>query len=288
MTVTFKTRAGGTEFTWGIRTYVMGIINITPDSFSGDGLSGVDDALAQAEQMISDGADILDIGGESTKPGFTPVDTDEEIRRVVPVIRRLAAKVRVPLSIDSYKYTVVEQALEAGATIINDQWGLKSEPRLAELACRYRVPLVLMSNQRDLGGFDSAIKRDTASYQDCLTQVITALEGGLQKALEAGVPAENIILDPGIGFGKTWQQDLELINRLDELKMFNQPLLLGPSRKSFIKMLLNLPAGERVEGTAAAVAIGIARGADIVRVHDVKAIARVCKISDAIVRGGWV
>jgi dihydropteroate synthase len=285
MTVWSTTKSGNSEFHWGERTYVMGIINITPDSFSGDGLTNVETAMNQARRMVIEGADILDIGGESTRPGFKPVEVEEEIRRVIPVIKEIAPNIQVPISIDSYKYEVVRQALEAGASIINDQWGLKSEPRLAELAVQYQVPIILMSNQRDKGGFDATIRRDTGYYSDSMAEVILALRQGIQKAISAGVPEENIIIDPGLGFGKTWQYDLEIIRRLDELKVLNLPILLGPSRKSFIKMILNVPPQERVEGTSAAVAICIAKGADIVRVHDVKEIARVCKISDAIVRG---
>jgi dihydropteroate synthase len=285
MTVLPETRAGNSVFKWGDRTYVMGIINITPDSFSGDGLANVESALAQAIRMVDEGADILDVGGESTRPGFTPVDTQEEIKRVIPVIRQIKPHIQVPISIDSSKYEVVSQALEAGAAIINDQWGLKKEPRLAELAVKYRVPIILMSNQRDKGGFDAINKRDTGYYPDSIAEVLSSLRQGIETALSAGVSSENIIVDPGLGFGKTWQFDLEIIRRLEELKELNKPILIGPSRKSFIKMILNVPPSERVEGTAAAVSIGITKGADLVRVHDVKPIVRICKVTDAIVRG---
>jgi len=281
---TNSTKCGNIEFRWGERTYVMGIINLSPDSFSGDGLSTIESALRQAQRMVSEGADILDIGGESTKPGFKPISPDEEIKRVIPAIEKLAAQTSVPVSIDSTKYEVVRRALDAGASIINDQWGLKQEVRLAELAAESRTPIILMSNQRDKGGFDASIQRDTADYTDIMNEVITSLRQSIEIARQKGVPAENIIVDPGLGFGKTWRYDLEIIRRLDELKALDQPVLLGPSRKSFIKMILDLPAEERVEGTAAAVAIAIARGADIVRVHDVKQMVRVCKISDAIIR----
>jgi dihydropteroate synthase len=279
------TRCRGKEFIWGKRTYVMGIVNLSPDSFSGDGLVDVAAACAQAQRMESEGADILDIGGESTRPGAAPVDIGEELKRVTPLIRRLAPLVHIPISIDSYKYEVVSAALEAGASIINDQWGLKQDTRLAKLAANKGVPIMLMSNQRDKGGFDAAIKRDTGYYEDVMTVLKHDLQISIDTALQNGVPAENIIIDPGLGFGKTWKYDLEIIRRLGELKILGYPILLGPSRKSFIKMILDVPAGERVEGTAAAVAIGIANGADIVRVHDVKQIARVCKVSDAIIRG---
>jgi dihydropteroate synthase len=169
--------------------------------------------------------------------------------------------------------------------IINDQWGLKTEPRLAELAAKNNVPLVLMSNQRDIGGYDAKAGRDTASYSDVMAEVIASLRQSVKTAEQAGVPKENIIIDPGIGFGKTWQQDIEIIRQLRELRVMGRPILVGTSRKSLIKMVLNLPANQRVEGTAATVAVSIANGADIVRVHDVKQMARVCKMTDAIVRG---
>jgi dihydropteroate synthase len=278
------TRCGKAEFRWGERTYVMGIINLSPDSFSGDGITGLEAAVAQAHRFVSQGADILDIGGESTRPGSAPVSIDEEIGRVVPVIERLAVEVPVPLSIDTYKSEVARRALEAGATMINDQWGLKRDPRLAELSAERGVPLVLMSNQRDKGGYDAGVQRDTAYYDDLMAEVTSSLRKSLELALKLGMPRENIILDPGIGFGKTWRQDLEIIRRLEELKELGRPILIGPSRKSFIGLVLDLPANERLEGTAAAVAIGIAKGADIVRVHDVQQMVRVCRVSDAIIR----
>jgi len=278
------TRCGNMEFRWGERTYIMGIINLSPDSFSGDGIRDIDTALAQAHRFVTEGADILDIGGESTRPGSAPVPIDDEINRVIPVVKRLAAEVPVPLSIDTYKSEVAQRALEAGAVMINDQWGLKQDQRLAELAAKRGVPIILMSNQRDRGGYDTGTQRDTGYYKDIMVEVTSSLRKSLELALKLGVPRENTILDPGIGFGKTWQQDIEIIRRLGELKELGRPILIGPSRKSLIKMVLNLTAGERVEGTAATVAIGIANGADIVRVHDVKQMVRVCRMADAIVR----
>jgi len=262
----------------------MGILNLSPDSFSGDGITSLEAAVAQAHRLVSQGADILDIGGESTRPGSTPVPIDEEIRRVVPVIERLAAEIPVPLSIDTYKAAVAQRALEAGASMINDQWGLKKDPHLAKLAAERGVPLILMSNQRDKGGYDAGVQRDIAYYDDLITEVTSSLKSSIELALQLGVPAESIIIDPGIGFGKSWRQELEIIRRLGELKGLGKPVLIGPSRKSFIGMVLDLPADERLEGTAAAVAIGIANGADMVRVHDVPQILRVCRMSDAIVR----
>lgn len=278
------TRCGKTEFHWGERTYVMGIINVSPDSFSGDGLKDIETAAAQAFRFEEEGADILDIGGESTRPGFTKIEVEEEINRVVPLIERIAHKTSIPISIDTSKYKVARLALDAGAAILNDQWGLKKEPRLAELAAERKAPIILMSNQRDKGGYDAGIGRDTAEYNDVMTEVISSLRTSIDIALRAGVPQENIIIDPGIGFGKTWQQDIEIIRRLKELKELDLPILLGTSRKSLIKMVLNLPADQRIEGTAATVAISIANGADIIRVHDVRQMVRVCKMTDAIVR----
>jgi dihydropteroate synthase len=263
----------------------MGIINVSPDSFSGDGVATIEDAVAQARRFIDEGADMLDVGGESTRPNSASVSTDEELKRVIPVIERLARAVTVPISIDTMKYEVAKQALAAGASILNDQWGLKKEPRLAQLAAEKGVPIILMSNQRDKGGYDTKAGRDTGFYQDVMAEVIAFLRGSIETARKAGVPKENIIIDPGIGFGKMWQQDIEIIRRLSELKELGQPILIGTSRKSLIKMVLDLPANQRVEGTAATVAIGIANGADIVRVHDVKQMVRVCKMADAIVRG---
>ena len=278
------TRCGNAEFRWGERTYVMGIINLSPDSFSGDGITDLEAAVAQAHRFVSQGADILDIGGESTRPGSAPVSIGDEIKRVVPVIARLVSEVPIPLSIDTYKSEVARRALEAGVTMINDQWGLKQDQRLAELAAEWGVPIILMSNQRDKGGYDAGIQRDTAYYEELMAEVTSSLRKSLELALTLNVPRENVILDPGIGFGKTWQQDIEIIRRLGELKELGRPILIGPSRKSFIKMVVDLPVDERVEGTAAAVAIGIANGADMVRVHDVQQMVRVCRMSDAIIR----
>jgi dihydropteroate synthase len=260
-------------FNWGERTYVMGIVNTSPDSFSGDGLSSVDAACQQGLAMVANGADVLDVGGESTRPDFAPVDCDEERRRVLPVIRRLAMQAGVPVSIDTYKYDVARAAVEAGAGIINDIWALKKEPRLADLAAESGIPIILMSNQRDA---------------PCRDDIVEGVKSDLTRAIaecrKAGVAAENIIIDPGIGFGKTLEQNLELVARLDELRELGRPILLGVSRKSMIGLVLDLPVADRLEGTAAVNALGIAGGADIIRVHDVKQMLRVSRISDAIVR----
>jgi dihydropteroate synthase len=263
----------------------MGILNLTPDSFSGDGLGDdIEAALAQARRLVDDGADIIDIGGESTRPGAPPVSADEELRRVTPVIERLASELSIPLSIDTCKSEVALRALEAGAKMLNDQWGLKRDPRLAELAAEWNVPLILMSNQRDKGGYDASLKRDTAGYEDVVVEITSSLKTSIELATNLGVPQENIILDPGIGFGKTWQHDLEIMRRLGELRELGRPILLGPSRKSFIGKVLDLPVHQRLEGTAAAIAVGIAHGADMVRVHDVRQMVRVCRMCDAIIR----
>jgi dihydropteroate synthase len=278
---------------WGTRTFVMGILNVTPDSFSGDGLlsqaDAVSSALAQARQFVEAGADILDVGGESTRPGSQPVSAQEEIRRVAPVIQAIAAAgLNAIISVDTSKASVAQAALAAGAHWINDVWGLRADPAMAATAARAGVPLILMHNrskpadaelQQRLGGRYTGVK-----YNNLLEDVKTELLESVALAQAAGIPGDRIILDPGIGFGKTVEQSLELIDRLGEIRALGYPVLLGPSRKSFIGYTLNLPPDQRLEGTAAAVAIGIARAADIVRVHDVTAMVRVARLSDAIVR----
>ena len=267
------TRCGDAEFRWGERTYVMGILNLSPDSFSGDGLGGdIKAAVAQAKRLVADGADILDIGGESTRPGAEAVSVDEELRRVIPAIEWLAGELPVPLSIDTYKSAVASRAVEAGARMINDIWGLKQDPELAQVAAKAGVPIILVSNQRD------------TACSDIIDEVISSLKRSISLAMKAGVAWQNIIIDPGIGFGKSVEQNLEIIRRLAELKSLGKPILLGTSRKSMIGVVLDLPADQRLVGTAATVAIGIAHSADIVRVHDVKQMVQVCQMSDAIIR----
>jgi len=277
---------------FGERTYVMGILNITPDSFSGDGLlQGLDTvtaALEQAQRYIAGGADILDVGGESTRPGAQPVTADEEIGRVVPVIRALAkAYPEVILSIDTYKAKVAEAGLIAGADWVNDVWGLRADPRLAETALRFAAPVVLMHNRSKpthaslearLGG-----RYIGMTYTDLIHDIRKELMESVTIARQAGIKDEHIILDPGIGFGKTVEQNLELLARLDEIRALGFPLLLGPSRKSFIGYTLNLPPDQRLEGTLAASVVGILRGADILRVHDVEEIVRAARMTDAII-----
>ncbi len=268
-------RVRDTFFQWGSRTYVMGIINMTPDSFSGDGLAvDVQAAVAQAKRFVEEGADLLDIGGESTRPGHTPIEAEEELKRVIPAVRAVReALPAVPISIDSSKSSVAAAALDAGADIINDQWGMQRDPDLGKLAATRGVPIILMHNQT---GTD---------YSDLMEDMVRSLEESCQRALAAGVPAAHVIVDPGIGFGKTWEQNLVILQHLSALKRMGRPILLGTSRKSVIGRVLDLPMEERVEGTGATVALGIAQGADIVRVHDVKAMARVARMADAIVRG---
>ena len=270
------TRCGDKEFRWGERTFIMGVLNLTPDSFSGDGVgSDIDAALAQARRLVAEGADILDVGGESTRPDSSPISADEELRRVIPVIERLAGEVTVPIGIDTYKSEVARRALEAGARMINDVWGLRRDPKLVEVAAEWGVPLVIVANQRE------------TTYEEIIPEVISFLSQGINLALDAGVAWENIIIDPGIGFGKTVEGNLEIIRRLGELKALGRPILLGTSRKSMIGLVLNLPADQRLEGTAATVALGIAGGADMVRVHDVLQMVRVSRMTDAIIRGRW-
>jgi dihydropteroate synthase len=283
---------GKKTFVWGERTYIMGIINVTPDSFSGDGLAGnVEEAVTQAIRFVEEGADILDIGGESTRPGSQPISEEEELSRVMPVLRRLVKEVDVPISIDTYKARVAREAIEAGASMVNDVWGLRMDPDMAKVVAEYNVPVVVMHNRSHpknavqearLGGRYVGVE-----YQDLMADIVRELEYSIGLALDAGVDFEKIIVDPGIGFGKTVEQNLEILRRLGELKVLGRPILLGTSRKSVIGYVLNLPPNERVEGTAVTVALGIAAGADIVRVHDVKAMARVAKMADAIVRGAF-
>lgn len=271
-----STRVGKTDFRWGERTYVMGICNLSPDSFSGDGLgTDIEATLAQAQRMVAEGADIIDVGGESTRPGMEPQsieDIDDELRLVIPAIERLASEIKVPISIDTYKYGVARRALKAGAVMLNDIWALQRDPKLAQLAAEQNVPIILMSNQRE------------APVDDIMPAIIADLERAIRQATEARVPEHNIIVDPGIGFGKSLEQNLEIIRRLAELRTLGKPILLGSSRKSMIGRVLNLPTDQRLEGTAATIALGIAGGADIIRVHDVKQMVRVCRMSDAIIR----
>lgn len=272
--------ASGETLAWGVRTYVIGIINLTPDSFSGDGLGGdVDAAVDLALRFQDEGADILDIGAESTRPGHKQISLDKELARLMPALEAVAKRVDLPISVDTYKAAVARRAVDAGAVIINDIWGLKAEPELAEVAAETCAGLVLMHNQKG------------TQYLNLVPDLVSSLKDSVRTALEAGVPRDNIIVDPGIGFGKTPDQNLAVLARLDELKELDCPILVGTSRKSTLGLLLDLPAEERVEATAATVSLAIAGGADLVRVHDVKEMVRVCRVTDAVVRGwrpeGW-
>ena len=258
----------------------MGIINLTPDSFSGDGLgSDVSAAVEQALRFEAEGADFIDVGAESTRPGHESITAEEELERLMPALEAIVSRVNLPVSVDTSKAVVARNAVAAGAAIINDQWGLKSEPEIAVAAAETGAGLILMHNQKG------------RHYDDLIPDVASGLSASAGVALEAGVPKGNIVLDPGIGFGKTPDHNLEVLNRLREFTSLGYPLLLGTSRKSTIGMVLDLPVEERVEGTAATVALAVAGGVDIVRVHDVRHMVRVCRMSDAVVRGwrpsGW-
>jgi len=275
---------GERRLDWGQQTYVMGIVNVTPDSFAGDGLveetltqdAIIQRAVTQAQRFVEDGAILIDVGGESTRPQAAPIPSEQELARVVPVVRALYDTLpkEVMISIDTYKEVVARQALDAGACMINDIWALRRDPNMAALASERGVPVVLMANMR------SYHKREIVS------DVVRFLAGSIDLALAAGIAWERIIIDPGIGFGTTPEENLTLLRRLGELRALGRPILLGTSRKSTIGLVLGgVPASERLEGTATTVALGIAQGADIVRVHDVREMVRVVKMSDAIVRG---
>jgi dihydropteroate synthase len=264
------TTLGGRKFDWGTRVYLMGIVNVTPDSFSGDGVTDHRAAVELGLRMVTEGAEILDIGGESTRPGHQPVTAEVELERVLPVVERLAREAGVPVSIDTWKLPVAEAAVAAGATIVNDVWGLQRSPGLAGLAAREGLGLILMHNQ------------EGTAYIDLMGELLASLRRSMVVAEAAGVPAERVIVDPGIGFGKTAEQNLVVLRRLAELGSLDRPLLVGTSRKSFIGKLLDLPVDDRLEGTAATVAAAILRGADIVRVHNVRAMKRVVTVAEAL------
>ncbi|MBA2718504.1 MAG: dihydropteroate synthase [Chloroflexi bacterium] len=272
------TRIGSRRFTWGERTYVMGIVNVTPDSFSGDGLLGATDPVAaaveQGRRMVDEGADLLDIGGESTRPGHEPVADDDEIARVRPVVTALrSAFPDTPISVDTTKVAVAAAALDAGANLINDVWGVAVDDALLRLAAERGVPIVLMHN------------RTEARYTNVMREVIEDLRAAIVRAGRAGVDEDAILIDPGFGFGKTAGHNLELLRALAALRSLGRPVLLGTSRKSTLGTVLDLPPEERVEATLVTTALGIAAGVDIVRVHDVRANVRAARMADAIVRG---
>lgn len=264
-------RIGNRDFDVDKHTYIMGILNVTPDSFSDGGKWNDEDAaLKHAEEMIEEGADIIDIGGESTRPGYTLLSDEEEIARVVPVIQAVKSRFDVPVSVDTYKSHVARAALEAGADLVNDIWGLKYDQELAGVIAEYEAPCCLMHNRRE------------ADYQDFMEDMLQDLRETISIAKKAGIPDQNIILDPGVGFGKTYENNLEAINRLECMHELGYPILLGTSRKSVIGLTLNLPASERLEGTLATTVMGVMKKAAFVRVHDIRANARIIKMTEAI------
>lgn len=259
----------------GSRTYIMGILNVTPDSFSDGGkFTEMDTAIKHAKQMVSDGADIIDIGGESTRPGAAKVGVEEEIVRVIPIVEKMVKEIDAPISVDTYKAKVADEALKVGAHMINDVWGLQREPEIANVVAKYDVPVCIMHNQEG-----------TEYSEDIIEAMKKFFDKSLQIAKEAGIKDKNIILDPGIGFGKTVEQNIHVMNRLHELNSLGYPILLGTSRKSMIGKILDLPSEERVEGTLSTSVIGIMYGCEIVRVHDIKENLRAIKVADAITRG---
>ncbi|HET7030653.1 MAG TPA: dihydropteroate synthase [Candidatus Limnocylindrales bacterium] len=272
-----STRIGDRVFAWGTRTFVMGILNVTPDSFSGDGLLGAADPVAaaavQARAMVEEGADLLDVGGESTRPGHATVSIDDEIARVVPVIRAVRAEAPgVPISIDTTKPAVAEAALDAGAVLLNDIWGVAADDALLRVAAERRAPIVLMHNRAE------------ARYRNLVAEVIADLQRAIDRALDAGIAWDDLLVDPGFGFGKSPEQNLAIVRELDRLRVLGRPILLGTSRKSTLGKILDLGPDERLEATLATTALGVAAGADLVRVHDVRANVRVARTADAIIR----
>jgi dihydropteroate synthase len=281
------------KFDWGKKTYVMGIINLTPDSFSGDGIlsekDNIKNALDKVEEFLIEGADIIDIGAESSRPGYQPISELNEIERLLPILKAInTANLECTISVDTYKPKVAKQCLENGADWINDIWGLSNNDGLAELLAKDGAPVVLMHNRSNNKEIKSNNRLGSsykeANYSNFMEDIKLEMKEIISRAVKAGIRKENIILDPGIGFGKSVRQNLMLINKLDEIKALGYPVLIGPSRKSFIGNVLDLPVEDRMEGTAGAIAVGIARGADIIRVHDVKYMVRVVKICDALTR----
>lgn len=266
-------RIGNKEYELGKRTYIMGILNVTPDSFSDGGkFNEIDAAVNQARKLIEDGADIIDIGGESTRPGAEYVTEEEEIKRVVPIIKAIKEKLDVTISIDTYKARTAEESIKAGADIINDIWGAKYDKNMAKIAAKYNTPIILMHN------------RENKPYENLMEDVVRDLQESIDIALKAGVKKENIILDPGIGFSKTYEENLIVMNNCEIIKKLGYPMLLGTSRKSMIGLTLNLPVNERVEGTLATSVMGIIKGFEFIRVHDVLENKRVAIMTDTILK----
>jgi len=269
----------GNEFIWGSRTYSMGIINVTPDSFSNDGiLNNIKKIQSKAKLFQSLGSDIIDVGGESTRPpniyrNFTPVDENEEIKRVLPAIKAIKDVVSIPISIDTYKASVAEKALSAGATIVNNVWSIKNDDKMNAVLSEQKPVIILMHNKKN------------SEYINLIDEIYDSLNHMVENTLKLGIDSDKIIIDPGIGFGKTTNDNLIILRHLEKFKEIGHPILIGPSRKSTIGNVLNLPVNDRLEGTAASLAISISKGADIIRIHDVKEMNRVAKMSDAIIRG---
>lgn len=275
MTTHTLIKCGPYELDYSKKTLIMGILNVTPDSFSDGGrYNNVEAAVSRAKKLVEDGADIIDVGGESTRPGAEKVPLEEELKRVIPIITALSKEVSVPISIDTYKAEVAKQAIEAGAHIINDVWGAKADPAMAHVAAEKNVPIILMHN------------RENRDYQVFLRDVLNDLYESIRLVKEAGVRDEMIILDPGIGFAKDFHLNVEMMRGLDKLVNLGYPVLLGTSRKSMIGQILDLPTQERAEGTGATVCYGIQKGCHIMRVHDVKEIARMAKVMDVLVGKG--
>jgi len=263
---------------WGRRTYIMGVLNVTPDSFSEDGTMDAQAAVTRAGQMLADGADIIDVGGESTRPGARPVPLDEELRRVMPVVQALTGDLGAVVSVDTMKSAVARSALGAGAAMINDVSAMRADPEMAGVVAEFQAPVVVMH------GYGVSTPADSPA-RGVVSEVLEFLEERIESAVASGVARERILVDPGFGFGKTVQQNLEIIRRLRELRVLQLPVVIGPSRKGTIgRVLGGLPVQERVEGTAAAVVVSILNGADVIRVHDVHVMARVARMTDAIIR----
>ena len=264
-------RIGNRDFEIRNHTYIMGILNVTPDSFSdGGNYNQIDTALFHVEEMLRDGADIIDIGGESTRPGYVQISVEEEIERVAPVIEQIRNRFDVPISLDTYKAEVAEAGIKAGADLINDIWGLKGDDRMAEVIAKAGVPCCLMHNRKE------------AVYQDYIQDVLADLEESLELARKAGIERDRIILDPGIGFAKTYEQNLVLLQQLEALHSFGCPILLGTSRKSVIGLTLDVSANERLIGTVATTVMGAMKGCSFVRVHDIKENVQAIKMTEAI------
>jgi len=258
----------------GERTYIMGILNVTPDSFSDGGdFIDIHNAVNHAKEMIELGVDIIDVGGESSRPGHKNITEEEELKRVIPVIKRLSAETDAIISLDTIRSEVAEEAIKEGVHIINDIWGLQKDPNMAKVAAKYKIPVIIMHNQN---GTD---------YNNIIEDIKEFFKRSVAIAKEAGISEDMIILDPGIGFGKTPEQNIMVMSKLDEIKSLGYPVLLGTSRKSMLGKILDLPPKERVEGTLATTILGIVQGVDIVRVHDVQENLRAAKVVDAIIRG---